>query len=135
MRPYPPKGPESHPGGKHHQVNLNSNLTAIHPSLFPELKERDSPPIRLCPNLHMEQSLLTNLIFSIPPSKKHLGNTRPGRANRIIAAPNPSIFHRTCERPAAGNDDTSYPVDGIGLPVKGGSGQAAGPEVSHPQIK
>ena len=40
----------------------------------------------------------------------------------------------TCERPAAGNVDSSTPVNGTGPLIKGGSGQATGPEGSRARI-
>ena len=52
----------------------------------------------------------------------------------MITAPNPSIIRRTRERPAAGDEDTSPPVNGIGYPVKGRSGRASVPEVPRPHI-
>ena len=134
MVPSPPNIPASHPVGELHQRNLYSNLAATHPSPLIERKERDIPPRILTPELFREQYLLTNLLLQSPPSSKNTGNTRPGRANRIIATPNPSIFRRNRECPAAGKDDTSPLVDGTGSPIKGGSGRDDGPEVPHPHI-
>ena len=75
MGPSSPNSPASHPGGERHQGNLDSEISAIHPSPFPECTERGSPPRRFLPNLHREQSLLTNLIFPIPLSRIHHGDT------------------------------------------------------------
>ena len=125
----PPNGSASHPGNYRHQRNLHSDFAATHPPPFPERKERNIPPSRLRPELRRKKSLPTNLLMPSPPSRAHPGDSRPGRANRIIAAPNPSIFLRTRKCPAAGNEDKSSPGDGAVWPVKERSGRSAGPEV------
>ena len=82
----------------------------------------------------MEQYILTNLHLTRLPSRAHTGDTRSWRTNRIIAAPNPYIFHRTRECPALGNEDKSTPANETESPIKGISGRAAGPEVPYPCI-
>ena len=134
MGPSSPTGPVSHPGRMRHQRNLNSNLVIIHPSTFHECTQQVSPPRIFRPNLCRYKYLLANFILPSPPSRTHPGDTISWLTNRIIAAPNPSIFRRTREHQAAGDDDTSPPVDGTGLPVKGKGGWAAGPEGPHPRI-
>ena len=95
MGPSYPNGPSSHPIGDLHQRNLNCNLSVIHPSPFPECKKRDSPTRRLRPNLHRSQYLLSHLILPSPTSITHPGDTRVRRTNRIIAAPQPYLIHRS----------------------------------------
>ena len=130
----PTDGPTRHPGGERCQRNLHSELDASHNSPLPQREEHDVPSSRLLPDLYRETSLPNHLLLSGPSPRAHPGHPGPGRANRNIASSDPSIFIRTRECPAAGTEDPSPPINGIGTVIKGGSGRATGTDGPRARI-
>ena len=118
MGPSPTDGPVCHPGGKRYQMNLHTDLTASQNPPLPQYKERDGPPSRFFPDLRREHSLLTHLLLSVPPPRTHPGHPRLGRSDSTITSPDPSIFPRTRERPAAANEVPSPPLNGTASLIK-----------------
>ena len=132
MGPSPTDRPARHPGSECYQRNLHSELTASHNPPLLRREERDNPPSRLFPDLLTEQSLLAHLLLSGPPIRAHPGHPTPGRADGTISSPDPSIFSKTGEQPAAVNEDTSPTFNGTGPLIKRGSGRATGPKGPRP---
>ena len=134
MGPSPTDGPAHHPDGKRYQQNLRSDLAVSHNPSLPQREERNGPPNRLFPDLRRGKSLIIHLLLLGPPPRAHPGNPRPGLADGNIASPDPSIFRGTRERPAAGNEDQSPPVNGTRLLIKRRSGQATVTEGPRPRV-
>ena len=134
MVPPPTHFTESHTRGKRHHQDLHTNLAASHHPPLPQRKECDGSPGRLFANLRREHYLLAHLLLPGPPPRAHPGHSRSGHTDGNFSPPHPSIFRRTSERPAAGDEDPSPPVHGAGSHVKGGSNGATGTEGSRAHV-